>query len=306
MQAMDLPELEDLQPPEYTIMDEFQSLTPLRDYEMDAQALFAESIPDRPLVGPLVPMTSLREEYENGSQVFLKQIDWLISRGYTGVRRTKGDGDCFYRSLAFGYFERILHAPDAELAVMSAISSIESTPPLLEAAGFQPLVFEDFYETFLSLVKRILTPDENGKVLTPAALLEAFNDPEISNSIVVYLRLLTSAQIRADPEISDFLLHPETAEFVETREFCENFVEAMGKEADHPQMQALTQALRVHVVIAYLDGHSRGKEEDPVNFVDLHKAVGTVPEAEPVTLLYRPGHYDLLDTRSEDPMDYYM
>lgn len=214
----------------------------------------------------------------------------------TGTSRT---------ALAFGYFERILHAPDAELAVTSAISSIESTPPLLEAAGFQPLVFEDFYETFLSLVKRILAPDENGKVLTPAALLEAFNDPEISNSIVVYLRMLTSAQIRADPDISSFLLHPETGECMETREFCENFVEAMGREADHPQMEALTRALRVHVVVAYLDGHQHGKEEGEVNFVHFMKAVGSVPDAEPVTLLYRPGHYDLLDTRSDDPMDYY-
>ncbi|EMD35014.1 hypothetical protein CERSUDRAFT_116527 [Gelatoporia subvermispora B] len=305
MKSKDLPELDEAQPPEYTIMDEFQSLTPLREYQMDEQALLAESIPDRPLIGPLVPLAMLREEYERGSQGFVRQIDWLMSHGHIGIRRTKGDGDCFYRSLAFAYCERIMHAPDAELAVMSAISSIEATPALLEAAGFQPLVFEDFYEMFLSLVRKILAPDENGKVLTPAALLGAFNDPETSNSIVVYLRMLTSAQIRSDPDISNFLLSPETAEFVEPRVFCEHFVEAMGKEADHPQMQALAQALRVHVSVAYLDGHSSGQNGDEVTFVHLDKAVGTVPGAEPVMLLYRPGHYDILDTRSEDPMDYY-
>jgi ubiquitin thioesterase protein OTUB1 len=54
----------------------------------------------------------------------------------------------------------------------------------------------------------------------------------VSNSIVVYLRLLTSAEIRSDPdEFSPFLFHPELAEPMETREFCENFVEAVGKEA---------------------------------------------------------------------------
>ena len=53
-----------------------------------------------------------------------------------------------------------------------------------------------------------------------------------SNSVVVYLRLLTSAQIRADPDsYAPFLSHPETGELMEPREFCENFVEAVGKEA---------------------------------------------------------------------------
>lgn len=56
--------------------------------------------------------------------------------------------------------------------------------------------------------------------------------PLVSNSIVVYLRLLTSAQIRSDPEnFAPFLFHPELGEPMDTREFCENFVEAVGKEA---------------------------------------------------------------------------
>lgn len=54
----------------------------------------------------------------------------------------------------------------------------------------------------------------------------------VSNSIVVYLRLLTSAQIRADPDsYSSFLVHPELGEPMEIRDFCENFVESVGKEA---------------------------------------------------------------------------
>lgn len=53
-----------------------------------------------------------------------------------------------------------------------------------------------------------------------------------SNSVVVYLRLLTSAQIRADPdEYAPFLFHPELGIQMEPQEFCENFVESVGKEA---------------------------------------------------------------------------
>ena len=50
--------------------------------------------------------------------------------------------------------------------------------------------------------------------------------------MVVYLRLLTSAQIRADPDdFAPFIFHPELGIPMEPREFCENFVESVGKEA---------------------------------------------------------------------------
>lgn len=52
--------------------------------------------------------------------------------------------------------------------------------------------------------------------------------PLVSNSVVLYLRLLTAAQIRADPEtyvpyLIDFQLEP--------LEFCEHFVQEMGVSA---------------------------------------------------------------------------
>lgn len=42
-------------------------------------------------------MSILRAEYENGSGAFVQQIDYLVSKGYNGVRRSRGDGNCFYR-----------------------------------------------------------------------------------------------------------------------------------------------------------------------------------------------------------------
>lgn len=49
---------------------------------------------------------------------------------------------------------------------------------------------------------------------------------------MVFLRLLTSATARMDEDnYAPFLIHPETGEPIPLREFCENFVEACGKEA---------------------------------------------------------------------------
>ncbi|KZT05245.1 cysteine proteinase [Laetiporus sulphureus 93-53] len=301
LNTADLPPVDDEPSSSHTVMEEneFSSLTPIRQYEMNQEMLDETISTDRPLIAALEPMASLRAEYEGGSPIFVKKIDWLIAHGYTGVRRARGDGDCFYRSLAFAYIERILLAPDPMLAAVSAISILEVSQPLLEAAGFQKLVYEDFYDTLVSLINSIVTPDSNGKVLTQTTLLEAFNTPEVSNSIVVYLRLLTSAQMRSEPEkYADVLFHPELDEPMELREFCENFVEAVGKEADHPQIAALTSALTVHLKIASLDRNVHGSEEGKVDFVEFQNQDES--GMEPIILLFRPGHYDILDRRSEE------
>ncbi|KAI0744790.1 cysteine proteinase [Earliella scabrosa] len=256
----------------------------------------SDDVPDRPLISPLAPMVTLREEYVNGSQGFVKQIDWLINQGWIGIRRTRGDGDCFYRSLAFAYIENILNASDTMLAATGALSVLEASQTQLEKVGFQRLVFEDFYDCMAGLINQVINPVD-GRILNISLLLEAFNNPEVSNSIVVYLRLLTSAEIKTNPDYAAFLFHPETGDQMDPENFCNNFVEAVGKEADHVQMNALATALKVNVNVAYLDGHD---QEGKVSFVPFQNAPFTF--LEPINLLYRPGHYDILDRRDADPI----
>ena len=61
----------------------------------------------RPYVGDLEPLSALKAEYENGSQVFVAKIDSLADK-YSGIRRARGDGNCFFRSFIFGYLERLV------------------------------------------------------------------------------------------------------------------------------------------------------------------------------------------------------
>ncbi|OBZ74856.1 Ubiquitin thioesterase otubain-like protein [Grifola frondosa] len=277
IKTSDLPDVDDSAPPFYSGSDadqEFSALTPVQLFELN-QGLFDETVPERPLIAPLAPMQSLRAEYEGGSVVFVKQIDWLIKNGFIGIRRAKGD------------------------AVTSAISVLEASQPMLEEVGFQRLVFEDFYDCLVSVINCIITPDASGRILTPAMLLETFNTPEVSNSIVVYLRLLASAQMRSDPDsYAPFLFNPELGDQMEVTDFCVNFVEAVGKEADHVQITALSRALKVNISVAYLDGRS-ADADGKVDFVEFQN--NDEVDTDPVILLYRPGHYDILDKRSEDP-----
>lgn len=269
-------------------------LTPSQLYQLNQEMLDSSTSSSRPLIASVASLDVLREEYENGSQSFVKQIEYLQSQDFHGIRRTRGDGDCFYRSLAFAYIERIVNSPDPSFAATQALSTLEGALPMLEDAGFQKIVVEDFYEVMEGLIKRVVTPDSRGHYLTPNLLLEAFQDPETSNYVVVFLRLLTSAQIRTDPEsFEPFLFHPDLGEPLSIRDFCEGFVEAVGKEADHVQVTALSRALKINVSVAYLDGRDQGGKVDFVEFFNAPEA-GT----EPLALLYRPGHYDILDKRS--------
>ena len=65
------------------------------------QSHLEDAVPSsRPAISELAPLSALRAEYENGSASFIKQIDFLKAQGYEGIRRSRGDGDCFYRCLS--------------------------------------------------------------------------------------------------------------------------------------------------------------------------------------------------------------
>lgn len=193
----------------------------------------------------------------------------------------------------------------------------------------------DFYNPFHDLLRRMHTTDPHVSELTDADLQRAFNDPETSNSIVAYLRLLTSAFLKLnEDEFLPFLFtledeyqsnntfegKPPTIE-----KFCSNQVEAIGKEADHVQIAALSRCLKVSLDVAYLsrtgappetpmaeeyeqrhgasgglavpgqEASLRRAKDDPSKCDIVHFEIpGAVAHIDIGTLLFRPGHYDVL------------
>ncbi|EKM52617.1 uncharacterized protein PHACADRAFT_261168 [Phanerochaete carnosa HHB-10118-sp] len=325
MKAGDLPDIDDKAtpaPPQeglpgYSIVapgSELSTLPSAELFEMNQVAMQdAEQPPDIPLIGLLTKLSDLQEEYIRGNQTFVKQISRLVQQGYLGVRRTRGDGDCFYRAFAFAYIERLLKAPEPfrETLVQDTLTVLGRSVQLLQNVGYEALVYEDFYETLVHTIKRIINARPDVPKLTQRGLLDAFNDTPISNSIMIYMRYVTSAQIKVDPfSYAPYLYNPDEPyadEPMNPADFCNHFVECMGKEADHVQITALTTALKVNVRVAYLDGHEHGKgptadpDTSPINFVSFDNGEGE--ELEAVTLLYRPGHYDVLSRMSEDPQE---
>ncbi|SPO32415.1 uncharacterized protein UTRI_02972 [Ustilago trichophora] len=221
-----------------------------------AEKLRAESLSGQPLISSVEPIEVLQAEYAS-NDAFLGKINWLKNQaGFIGIRRAKGDGDCFYRAFAFAFIYKIMMMKDRPMHHFT-VKHVESTLGLLKQAGFDQEVYTDFYEPLKNLLNRMYSTDPETKELNEQALVEAMNDPEQSNSIVVYLRLLTSAflKLNAD-EYTPFLFSLDASNAdgnpPDMATFCADQVEAIGKEADHVQITALSRALKVSLDVAYL------------------------------------------------------
>ncbi|WVF73052.1 hypothetical protein IAT40_007870 [Kwoniella sp. CBS 6097] len=282
------------------VIDENTDLSTLTDQEimklmegMDHQ----ESQMNKPLISTPVPLLVIREEYEKGSKTILKKLDWLQEHGWDQVWRARGDGDCYYRSFTLAYLLRILHSPDPQLEANLAYDAIQRALPALQEAGFDKDLYEEFLDPLLALIRSFAEGDES--TATEYAIVQALQDAEKSNCIVVALRLMTSSYIRSHADLfSPFLLSPTTFLPLSTDEFCRQEVEPCGKEADHAQIMALSEALSIGVRVAYLDrseigGSGEGEGEgEVINWVEFGK--DTSEADRPLTLLYRPGHYDVV------------
>lgn len=184
-------------------------------------------------------------------------------------------------------------------------------------------MFEDLLNIMVSIIQQIVTPDLDGEKMTPEVLLEAFQLTEgaqmsnpcmiwsglmqaafsVSNSVVLYLRLLTSAQIRADPDsyipfLIDFQMDPI--------EFCKTCVEHLGVDAgssfthrcsilwpqslvwsilaDDIQVAALSRALGIAITLGRLEGQKLGSRG--VEFV-TYENTRRSGNAPPILLLRR-------------------
>ncbi|CAL9753607.1 unnamed protein product, partial [Musa acuminata subsp. burmannicoides] len=55
-----------------------------------------------PYVGDKEPLSSLAIEFQSGSPILQEKIK-LLAEQYAALRRTRGDGNCFYRSFMYSY-----------------------------------------------------------------------------------------------------------------------------------------------------------------------------------------------------------
>jgi ubiquitin thioesterase protein OTUB1 len=243
----------------------------------------------QPLLTELMDVAPLVTEFmpESG---FARKIP-ALSAAYPCMRRARGDGNCFYRSFAFGYLERLLLDRDTvEITRMQAV--LARLKEELAKQGNDASLVEEFCGFW---VKSLDDIEKN--LMSPAALGKQFNEGDFPTYGVFFLRLATQAEM---VERSEFFA-PFCFEEASVAKFCEKNVAPAGEEAEQVQIIAMSDALGVPVKVVYVDDSPSDKAVEHVFEASAHRGAGGVRKTAAgagagsiVTLLYRPGHYDVL------------
>ncbi|KAL2980460.1 hypothetical protein AAZX31_13G230400 [Glycine max] len=249
-----------------------------------------------PFVGDKEPLSSLAAEYKSGSPILLEKIK-VLDEQYAAIRRTRGDGNCFFRSFMFSYLEHVMKCQDqAEVDRIQA--NVEKSRKALQTLGYADLTFEDFFALFLEQLESVIQGKETS--ISHEELVLRSRDQSVSDYVVMFFRFVTSAAIQKRTEFFEPFILGLTNTTVE--QFCKSSVEPMGEESDHVHITALSDALGIPVRVVYLDRSSSDTGGVSVNHHDFMPVAGDLPNASCsseknipfITLLYRPGHYDIL------------
>eukprot|EP01018_Ginkgo_biloba_P017401 Gb_06604 [translate_table: standard] len=89
------------------------------------------------------PLSALAAEYESGSPILKAKIE-MLNELYGAIRRTRGDGNCFFRSFMFSYLEHILET-QCEAEVEHILKNVEQCKKTLLNLGYAEFTFEDFF-----------------------------------------------------------------------------------------------------------------------------------------------------------------
>lgn len=225
------------------------------------------------LVGDLEGLGMLEDEYA-GDDVYCQKVHDLAGK-YKSMRRTRPDGNCFFRAFSYAYLEQLLE--DREEYERFRDLAAKSKDSLVEL-GFPQFTVEDFHDIFMEVIDHV---GKGPTFFSQKELHKMFNDQGYSDYIVVYLRLITSGQLQRDSEFYQHFIEGDRS----VADFCHQEVEPMYKESDHIHIIALSAALNVGVRVRYMD---RGEASEVI----AHDFPEGVHPA--IHLLYRPGHYDIL------------
>lgn len=108
-----------------------------------------------PFITDLVDLAVLKEEYRDNK--FENCFDDLVKR-YSRVRRLRRDGNCFYRAFLFQVFEHFIHNKDSKL-YEQVIANVEKSKKDLMEIGYDEIAIEDFWDVFMSELKKLKTID---------------------------------------------------------------------------------------------------------------------------------------------------
>ena len=264
-------------------------------------AITAEVAEAQPLLSEEEPPSVLLPSYADNPS-FLPKLHDLCAR-YRAIRRTRGDGACFYRALLVSLGEHLVDArvvaPGAAAATAGAVSplqakyeqllslTVRAEARLVREQGYPASTVPDFREAMTAYLEGLGAPGASKE----SAVYAPFRDEMSGFYIITFLRLLCSLELLSHAD--DYLpFIMGVSDCASVKMFCDAEVEPPKRDADQVQIIALAKALDARIAIAYLDA-APGRTLTELVFPQDEAAAAAA--GEPLaTLLYRPGHFDIL------------
>lgn len=237
----------------------------------------------QPLCSDLLNISSnLASLFEHGTN-FQKGCDYLSTR-YSHYRAIRGDGNCYYRAFLYALCEQLYREKGEEMKRIQEY--VKLSIDTVEKFGYDRFAIEMFHEEMVDLLQNVSLADDFSKI---HQLLNEENG--VSDYCVWYLRVITSSYLKADAErFVHFLDDPEC---FDVYTFCQREVDPMGKDITMLGVIALAEAFSVKVDIVYLDGRDLLDGDEKLAKHSFGKE-GSENHNISITMLYRPGHYDIL------------
>lgn len=231
-----------------------------------------------PLVGDRVPFEVVVMEYDpvNSSEFYTKAKDLLET--YSDIRVIRRDGNCFYRAVLVAQIEIMLKDPDECTRFEKVCKGWQDR---LIKLGYPDFTTTDFCEVFYKWMEPIWSRQVN-----PKHIFQDLNDDNEANYLIIFLRLITAGYLKEHSE--------EYAPFIENislSDYCACEIESMWKDADHLAVTGLVNAIGQSIRVQYMDQNAA---PNGGLYYDFPPDQAEVPR---ITLLYRPGHYDLIYRR---------
>lgn len=121
---------------------------------MDGQAKIENEISaNYPLVSEPILIDRLHNDYAQEDEIYQQKVEDLM-KNYNFLRKTRPDGNCFYRAFIFSYFESLFN-DDAEQKRFSEICQV-TRRGIAEVLGFPDFTIDEFYEYVSVLYFKIL------------------------------------------------------------------------------------------------------------------------------------------------------
>ena len=248
-------------------------------YELSIEyenALRQELEKSTPLISEQLDINILNEDYKSNEE-YVNSVKTITTK-YKKIRKVRRDGNCFYRSFIYRLFEFICMKNNQKL-FEHIKKKIEEVKDLTTRNGYDWIIVEDFYNTFLNEFNNCFNSLLICSMTVRDYLDKLFSDKEKGNYLIYFIRFCIAAYLK-----ENFMLYEVYVEGP-FQNWIQNEVEAIDHEADQIQIMACVNFFDIGVRIEYLNPYKNEVMKFPEDKKD---------EDIFITVLFTPGHYDIL------------